>query len=478
MRTITKSALALGVLGLALYLGPYTVRAQGTLDESARVLLLVNQRRAAEGVAPLQSSAALAKAAQAWAKSMAATSYLSHKGIDGSTPADRIAAAGYRGAGVGENLARGFNTATAVVDAWMNSAGHRANILKPDFTDAGVGMAVGRAGTYWVIDFGASGAASSQAPVVLPPIIAAILPNFARMGDVVTFQGDRFGEKPGSVTFAGGQKGSLIAWSDREIVVTVPFGAMTGMAFVQTEGGATAGAHFYPLPPLGTEPLVLKIDPASARVGSTVRISGRNFGMTPGTVTIGDIPARVVGWSTAGYAVDVIVPAGAVAGPVIVTRSDGAPSNAFRFTVAGASSAAPNSSAPASQSSRPAADPVFTTPPAPRLPVLASIDPRTGRAGDTVLLTGTWFNAPPRRVTFNGVPAQILRWDEASIAVTVPTGATTGLVEVRTDAGLSNGITFVVALPTAAPSTRPSTPAAGPVLPARTVPIRRATARG
>jgi uncharacterized protein YkwD len=118
------------------------------------VLLLINRQRTAAGLAPLQTDAALTRAAQAWARTMAATGVFGHEGPGGSMPASRIAAAGYRGTVVGEILARDFDTASEVFASWMSSALHRANILDADFSEIGIGVANGPAGTCWVLNFG------------------------------------------------------------------------------------------------------------------------------------------------------------------------------------------------------------------------------------------------------------------------------------------------------------------------------------
>src|SRR5919109_1185606 len=69
---------------------------------------------------------------------------------------DRDAVAGYTGwSAIGENIAAGYPTPEAVVAGWMSSPGHRANILSPNFTEIGIGLAQGgKYGSYWTQDFG------------------------------------------------------------------------------------------------------------------------------------------------------------------------------------------------------------------------------------------------------------------------------------------------------------------------------------
>lgn len=123
-------------------------------SQGAEVVRLVNLERAAAGCAPLRVDARIARAAQLHSEDMAAQDYLSHTSRDGRTAADRMRAQGYPD-GSAENIAAGQRNAVAVVRAWMDSAGHRANILDCDNRATGVGAARGGSyGTYWTQDFG------------------------------------------------------------------------------------------------------------------------------------------------------------------------------------------------------------------------------------------------------------------------------------------------------------------------------------
>ncbi|MFF0813101.1 CAP domain-containing protein [Streptomyces albogriseolus] len=121
----------------------------------AEVVELTNRERTRAGLRPLSRDPLLATAAQAHSADMVARDFYAHTAPDGSKPWDRAAAAGSRCRTVGENIACGQRSAAEVVRGWMNSPGHRANILKPEFTHIGVGFAGGgRAGTYWTQLFG------------------------------------------------------------------------------------------------------------------------------------------------------------------------------------------------------------------------------------------------------------------------------------------------------------------------------------
>ncbi|MCX7593286.1 MAG: CAP domain-containing protein [Fischerella sp.] len=105
-----------------------------------QVLELTNQERAKAGLQPLKGNAELDYAADKYAEEMSERGILSHTGPDGSLPWDRAKAVGYEAQTMGENIAAGQETPEQVVQAWMNSPGHRANILNPDFTELGVGF--------------------------------------------------------------------------------------------------------------------------------------------------------------------------------------------------------------------------------------------------------------------------------------------------------------------------------------------------
>jgi len=121
------------------------------------VLVLVNQERAAQNLKPLTWDSQLHEAARNHSEDMAANNYFSHTSLDGRTLVDRIEDAGYHWNAAGENIAAGYSTPQAVVNGWMNSAGHRQNILNSSYCDLGVGYAFDQSSTYdhyWTQDFG------------------------------------------------------------------------------------------------------------------------------------------------------------------------------------------------------------------------------------------------------------------------------------------------------------------------------------
>ncbi|MFI1032704.1 CAP domain-containing protein [Streptomyces sp. NPDC020951] len=138
----------------AVWASPLTT--EGLARTAAEVVDLTNRERARAGLRPLAVDRLLTTAAQAYSADMAARAFYSHTSPEGSQPWDRAAAAGSTRRTIGENIACGQRSAAEVMDGWMNSPGHRANILKPAFTHIGVGFAGGGpSGTYWTQLFGA-----------------------------------------------------------------------------------------------------------------------------------------------------------------------------------------------------------------------------------------------------------------------------------------------------------------------------------
>ncbi|MER7952214.1 CAP domain-containing protein [Streptomyces sp. NPDC096079] len=119
------------------------------------VVELANAEREKAGCVPLRSEGHLRAAAQGHADDMAARDYYEHHSPDGRDAGDRISGAGYAWSTWGENIHRGPRTPERAMEDWMNSPGHRANILNCAFRDIGVGVTLAANGPWWVQDFGA-----------------------------------------------------------------------------------------------------------------------------------------------------------------------------------------------------------------------------------------------------------------------------------------------------------------------------------
>ena len=110
----------------------------------ANIISLTNQSRTEFGISELKSSPFLSLAAQKKADNMAAEGYFSHTSPDGRQPWDFIKEQDYKYLMAGENLAVNFTEAENVEEAWMNSPGHKANILNKNFKEIGIGIAQGQ----------------------------------------------------------------------------------------------------------------------------------------------------------------------------------------------------------------------------------------------------------------------------------------------------------------------------------------------
>ncbi|MGW1340145.1 CAP domain-containing protein [Kribbella sp. NPDC002412] len=131
----------------------------GSGTAEAQVLSLTNSERSKAGCGPLKMNSALTRAAEAHAADMVDQHYFSHDSLDGRSPFDRMKAAGYSGGAMAENIAVGYKSPAAVVEGWMNSAGHRKNILNCSYTVIGIGYDSGQVkpewgSGSWVQDFG------------------------------------------------------------------------------------------------------------------------------------------------------------------------------------------------------------------------------------------------------------------------------------------------------------------------------------
>lgn len=136
------------------------ILAQSRFD--AQLLQLTNEQRRRAGLQPLRLSSKLGQAAQSHAGDMAKNNIFSHTGSNGSTMVDRIKSVGYSYSTIGENIAAGESNPQATIQQWMNSPGHRRNILNPSFTEIGFGYTAApntQYRHYWVQVFGSPGGA-------------------------------------------------------------------------------------------------------------------------------------------------------------------------------------------------------------------------------------------------------------------------------------------------------------------------------
>lgn len=120
-------------------------------SKAAEILNLVNKERSAAGLAGLKTDAQLDRLAQMKAEDMAKNNYFAHNSPTYGSAFDMMKNYGVPYRTAGENLAKGQKTSQAVMNGWMNSPGHRANIMEARYTRLGVGYTVDKNGTpYWV----------------------------------------------------------------------------------------------------------------------------------------------------------------------------------------------------------------------------------------------------------------------------------------------------------------------------------------
>jgi uncharacterized protein YkwD len=160
--TLLTAAAAAAAVALRPAPGPLAADALAdpadTGDLAGQVLQLTNQQRQAAQLAPLAVEPALGQAAQQYANVLALGACFAHTCGPVPDVSDRTEQAGYLDwVALGENIAAGQPNPTAVVDAWMQSPEHRANILGARYTDIGTGVVItnDRYQRYWVQEFGA-----------------------------------------------------------------------------------------------------------------------------------------------------------------------------------------------------------------------------------------------------------------------------------------------------------------------------------
>lgn len=124
-------------------------------ETEQEVLELANAERKKAGLPPLRPSVLLMKAARKHTEEMARRGTLNHE-LNGQGPAQRVSALGYAWSQVGENIAHGQRTPAEAMNSWMNSSGHRANLLSSGYSEIGIGVAPGADGRlYWTTVFAA-----------------------------------------------------------------------------------------------------------------------------------------------------------------------------------------------------------------------------------------------------------------------------------------------------------------------------------
>jgi len=261
--------------------------------------------------------------------------------------------------------------------------------------------------------------------VVPPPVLAGFVPASAQRGYPVALEGTNL-TNASAVTFAGTSNNvtttgfTVNSTGTRITDITVPPGAVTGLATVTTPGGPSAGIQFTVLPP--QPPTIISFNPAAAPIGTVVTLTGTNL---LGTSYVAFPGASAEYQVINGTTIEVKVPLNATTGPVYLLTPGGA-SNQLPFSV---------------------------------LPRLTALRPYAASAGKSVTLLGTGLWGITS-VQLNGVPATPTTY-AGGPAFVVPSGATSGLLTVTTAGGTSNGLPFAVTVPVTLSSVSPRRGAAG-----------------
>jgi len=243
------------------------------------------------------------------------------------------------------------------------------------------------------------------------PVLTSLSAGAGAVGASITITGSGFGAAQGSstVTF-GGAAAAVSSWSDTRIVATVPAAATTGGVVVTVGGVASNAISFTVLPGIAS------LAPAFGPVGTSVTVTGTDFGATQGgsTVTFNGTPATASSWSAGTLVVS--VPGGLPPGVAsVVVTVNGLASSGVPFTVT---------------------------------PGIGSLSPASGPVGTPVTVAGTGFGAAQgsSTVTFNGTPAAVSSWSNLAVVVTVPGSIPAGAasVVVTVNGIASNAAAFTV----------------------------------
>ncbi|MGD0165551.1 MAG: IPT/TIG domain-containing protein, partial [Candidatus Sulfotelmatobacter sp.] len=242
--------------------------------------------------------------------------------------------------------------------------------------------------------------------VVPAPNITSLSLTSGTVGTVVTITGSNLGNGQSAIVTFNGVTATPTSWANTSIAVPVPPAATSGNVLVTIGGLPSNGKGFTVVPN------VTGISPTNGAVGATITITGTSFGASQGTstVTFDGTAAAPTSWGASSIIVP--VPTGAAAGNVVVTVG-GVASNGVNFAVA---------------------------------PNITGLSPTSGVVGTSVTITGTGFGPTQgtSSITFNGTATTSTGWNGSSIAVPVPTGATTGNVVVTVGGLASNGVGFTV----------------------------------
>lgn len=245
--------------------------------------------------------------------------------------------------------------------------------------------------------------------VTSPPALTSVSPTSGPAGTQVTFTGTGFGSAQGNGTvLLGNTFGSIVSWSDTQIVATVVPGAANGTAQVIQNGFASSS---YPFSVTTPTPVITSFAPGNGPAGTQVTINGSGFGAAQGgsRLVLGSTNGAVVGWSDS---------------QIVATVAPGASSGVVQVIEIGVASNAPS----------------FTV----NTPTITSISPNTGGAGTQITINGSGFGASQGsgNVWIGTTYGTVVSWSDVQVVATVATGSGTGNAQILQNGVWSNSFPF------------------------------------
>jgi hypothetical protein len=260
---------------------------------------------------------------------------------------------------------------------------------------------------------------------VATPVVSSVTPSSGFAGTQVTFTGSGFGSSQGSGNaWLGSTYGTVVSWSDTQVVATVAAGAKSGTAQI-LQGGVWSDPINFSV----VTPIVASVSPTSGIAGTQVTFTGTGFGTTQGSgnVWLGSTYGIVVSWSDTQ--VVATVAAGSKSGTAQILQG-GVWSDVINFTVV--------------------------------TPVVTSVTPTSGIAGTQVTFTGTGFGATQGsgNVWLGSTYGTVVSWSDTQVVATVAAGAKSGTAQILQGGVWSDVINFTVVTPVVS-SVTPATGTAG-----------------
>ena len=245
--------------------------------------------------------------------------------------------------------------------------------------------------------------------VPVAPTVATVSPTSGVAGTQVTLTGSGFGSSQGNgIVLLGSTLGTVVTWSNTQVVATVNTGSVSGVAEVQ-QGGLASNS----MPFTVNTASITSVSPATGLPGTQVTITGSGFGASQGSgiVWLGTVAGVVSSWSD-GLVVATVA-SGSTSGNAQILQN-GVWSNAVTFTI----------------------DSLH----------ISGVTPNSGSAGTVVVITGGGFGSTQGSgsVLIGGTPASVVGWSDSQVMASVASSAVTGVVRVEQNGTWSNAVTFTV----------------------------------